>query len=310
MSDILVVLGIQLIRIITPIIIILGVVSNSANIVVLSQSVLIKYPPSYYFLALSVNNLFVSSVIIPTDLLASGYQIDVSTVSLFWCKLLRYASNTTALLSTSFIVLASIDRYCASSSNANRRKFSDIKIARWAIIIVIFFFGLLYINSIVLFDLTNNGKLQCYISFDTIYKQIYTIIQVSLFAVIAPCLMTIFGMMTIYNIKQVLVLPIEAKRQRRTESQLAVILLLQVGTYVLLNLPICIIYVVKFLPYTFVNTSEFSFVSIIVRILNYLSYTTNFFLYIFSANMYREQLIRLMKKIFRFSCNNQVQPAE
>ena len=209
-------------------------------------------------------------------------------LSLFWCKLLRYTSNTSALLSASFIVLASIDRYCASSLNANRRKFSDIKMARWTIIIVIFFFGLLGINSIILSDLTNNGTLQCYISFDTIYKQIYTIIQVSLFAVIAPCLMTIFGIMTIYNVKQVLVLPIEAKRQRLTESQLAVMLLLQVGTYVLLNLPICIIYVVKLLPCTFINTSEFSFISILVRILNYLSYTANFFLYTFFRQIFTE----------------------
>jgi len=308
MTDTLTVISIQLIRIITPIIIILGITGNSINIVVLTRSVLLKHACSYYFLALALNNLFVSVVIITTDFLSIGYQIDVSTASLAACKLLRYASNTSALLSTSFIILASIDRYCASSSNANRRKLSNVKFARWGIIFVICLFGLLYINSLILFDLKKDNKLQCTISSDTIYKEIYIIIQVSIFAIIAPCLMTLFGILTIYNTKQLRVLPIETTRYRRTESQLAAMLLIQVGTYVLLNLPICVSYVTGILPYTFVDTTEFNFASILFHMLNYLSYTTNFFLYVFSARLYREELSRLMKKIVRVFINNQIQP--
>jgi hypothetical protein len=120
--------------------------------------------------------------------------------------------------------------------------------------------------------------------------------------------MTLFGILTIYNTKQLRVLPIETTRYRRTESQLAAMLLIQVGTYVLLNLPICVIYVIGILPYTFVNTTEFNFASIIFHMFNYLSYTTNFFLYVFSARLYREELSRLMKKIVRVFINNQIQP--
>jgi hypothetical protein len=307
MTDTLTIISIQLIRIITPIIIILGIIGNSINIVVLTRSVLLKHACSYYFLALALNNLFVSIVVITTDFLSIGYEIDLSTISLFACKILRYASNTSALLSTSFIILASIDRYCASSSNANRRKFNNIKFARWAIVFVICLFGLLYINSLILFDLRKDNKLQCYIPSDTIYKEIYIIIQVSIFAIIAPCLMTLFGILTIYNTKQLRVLPTETTRYRRTENQLAAMLLIQVGTYVLRNLPICVIYVMRILPYTFVDKTEFSFASIIFRMLNYLSYTTNFFLYVFSSRLYREELSRFMKKIVRVFINNQVQ---
>jgi len=309
MTYILTIISIPLIRITTPIIIAFGIIGNLLNIAVLTRSVLLKHTCSYYFLALAFTNLFVSSFIITTDYLAVGYQIDLSTTSLISCKFIRYASNTSALLSTNFLVLASIDRYCASSSNANRRKFSSLKFARWAIIFVLCFFGLLHINSLILFDLEKTQtKLQCSISTDTLYKQIYTITEFSIFALIAPCLMTIFGLMTIYNTKQLRVLPIETSRYRRTESQLVIMLLFQVGTYILLNIPICIIYVLNLLPYIFIDTSELNFISIIFRLLNYLSYTTNFFLYVFSSRLYREELIRLMKKIRRGLIHNQIQP--
>jgi len=73
-------------HIITPVIIIFDIRGNSLNIAVLTRSVLSKHACSYYFLVLAFNNVFVSS---------------------------EYASNTSALLFTSFIILASIDRYYA-----------------------------------------------------------------------------------------------------------------------------------------------------------------------------------------------------
>jgi hypothetical protein len=139
MVDTLTVISILLIRITTPIIIVFGIIGNLLNIVILTRSVLLKHACSYYFLALAFTDLFVSSFILTINYLAMGYQIDLSTTSLISCKLIRYVSNTSALLSTNFIVLASIDRYCASSSNMNRRKFSSLKFARLVIIFVLCF---------------------------------------------------------------------------------------------------------------------------------------------------------------------------
>jgi len=157
---------------------------------------------------------------------------------------------------------------------------------------VICLFGLLYINRIILFDLKKENKLQYFISSDTNCQEIYIIIHVFVFDVIAPCLMTMFDIMTIYNTKRLCVLSTKTARYLLTEGQLALIPLLQVGTFILLNLPICIIHVMRFLPYTFVYTSEVNFVSIIFRLFNYLFYVTNFFLYVFSASRYREEFIR------------------
>jgi hypothetical protein len=89
----------------------------------------------------------------------------------------------------------------ATSSNAHRSKVSSLKVARWAIIVVACLFGRLYMNSINLFDLKKDNKLQWYISSDTIYKEIYIIIQVCVFVLIVPYLITIFDIITIYNTK-------------------------------------------------------------------------------------------------------------
>jgi hypothetical protein len=49
--------------------------------------------------------------------------------------------------------------------------------------------------------------------------------------------MAFFGLMTIYNIKKTRVLPIAISRDRRTGTQLTRMLLLQVDSYIILNVP-------------------------------------------------------------------------
>jgi hypothetical protein len=81
--------------------------------------------------------------------------------------------------------------------------------------------------------------------------------QVVLFAIIAPGLMALFGIMTIYNTKRVRVIPTAVSRYRRTENQLAVMLLLQVSTYIVLSVPISVTYLILVFPNTIQTTSVF-----------------------------------------------------
>jgi len=62
MSITLVLLGVQLVRVILPINIFLGLLGNSLNIIVPTRPTLYNYGPNHYFLALGINNLFGSSL--------------------------------------------------------------------------------------------------------------------------------------------------------------------------------------------------------------------------------------------------------
>jgi len=93
--------------------------------------------------------------------------------------------------------------------------------------------------------------------------------------------MIIFGLLTIYNTNKILVLPEVAIRDRRTEGQLARMLLVQVTTYMILNMPLCIIYLMLVLLTGYVPTLEIFFAYTAVAFPFHFSYATTFFFYIF-----------------------------
>ena len=308
MTDSLLELAAKLVRITIPIIMVIGIIGNSLNIAVLTRSALCKHASSRYFLSLAINNLFVTSIILFSPLFALGYQRDITTISLLSCKLVSYFLHVSVVLSTYFIVLASIDRYCASSTSVRLRNCSNIKVAQRAILFVLILIMLFYINTPILIDLQSTDAFGCAIRADTIYKTIYPMIQAICFAIIAPLLMIIFGLLTIHNTKQLRVIPVAMSRHRRTENQLAAMLLLQVSTYIVLTLPASVTYIIMIFPNTIQTTLIFYFVTITSQLLFYSSFATPFLLYIISARTYRKELIRLIYKIFRIHDQNQIHP--
>jgi hypothetical protein len=304
MTESLTQLAIQLTRAIVPIIMIVGMIGNSLNIAVLTRPALYCHACSRYFLALACNNLFYTSVILIYRLLADGYQLDPTRIS----KLITYVYQVCVLLSPYFIVLASIDRYCVSSTSTQLRKFSNVRVTRWAILFVIVLIMLFYTNTAILIDLRETDTFGCRIRADTIYKQVFPIMQVVLFAIIAPSLMAFFGFMTIYNTKRVRVIPTAVSRHRRTENQLARMLLLQVATHIVLAVPTSVTYLILVLPNTIKATEIFYFARMMSQLLLHFSFATAFILYLVSARMYRKELVQLIYKILRPRGGTQIHP--
>ena len=309
MSDSLTPLSAQLARIILPINIVLGIVGNALNIVVLTRASLYKYASTHFFLAMAINNLFGSAFVSLNDLLAIGYKININVISQGSCKLVRYFSDLSALLSFYFIVLASIDRYHASSLEASRRRLSNVRTARWLIVMICIGFALLYINTLVLIDLDKNDGRGCSIRTRNIYYQLYPILQVLIYAVLAPGLMIVFGLLTIYNTKKIRVNSTRLNsRRHRTERQLSAMLLVQVTIHLALTLPVSVFYLLLvFLPPRFL-TGQFSFMLLMARYLCEFSYSTPFFLYIVSGHTFQRELFKFFKRLLRRASNNQIQP--
>jgi hypothetical protein len=310
MSDPRVQIGIELLRCILPVIITVGVVGNSLNIVVLTRPRLYYHACSQYFLALASNNLVYTGIILIEQLLASGYQMNLSNYSMAACKAVNYISTTTSFLAPYFIVCASMDRYCTSSTNALIRRFSSVRMALRMILIVIIVFLLIFINILVLADLQPAAGFTCVVEANTLYSQIYIITQVFLFAVVPPILMIFFGLMTIRNLHQTNVVAVVVSRFNRTERQLARMLFVQVTVNILLTLPTSITYLMSALPNTIRNTSTFSFASTICQLFFNFSYATSFFLYLLSGRIYRKELFRLVYKVFRIRGGRQIEPLE
>lgn len=308
MTDQLGQITIQLSQSIIPLIITLGVIGNSINIIILTRPNLYHHSCSRYFLALSVSALAYSFINLPYRLLIDGYKIEPQRISMLFCKIFVYFTQLCVPLAPYFVVMASFDRFCASSSNARIRMFSNVRVSRWVIAFVVLGFALFYVNTAMVVDLRPEDGLGCRNRGDSIYKQTFTLIQCIVYAIIAPTLMAVFGLLTIYNAKQVGNGRILASRNRRTEGQLIIMLLLQVGAQIILTLPASIIYAMLVLPTGYRGTRLTSFVYFVCNLLCHLSYATSFPLYFLSARIYRQEFLRLLRKIFRFKINNQIRP--
>lgn len=296
MAEFLIRFAVQTTRVLVPIIIFLGIVSNSLNVVILSRPNLIHHACSCYFLSLAIVNLFYSSVIMTINLLADGYQFDLSLSSSFACKFISYLLNLCPYLSLYLIVLASIDRYCASSLHVSIRRFNSVRVARWAI-------GLLFISlmgimswAFFVFDLQQLGLLRCGIQSEFLSGQIFLFGLIVCYVIIAPLLMILFGFLTIKNIQTTRLNLERISNHRRTESQLSRMLLLQVGVHLVLVLPFCTMFFMIILPIAVRTTMEFYYVYVICKLPFYFTFTTSFFLYIISAEVYRKEFLRLFRK--------------
>jgi len=63
-------------------------------------------------------------------MLSFGFNFDLTTTSLFFCKFQTYIAHVTTLLSMFDIVLACVDRWAMSSTNVHRRSFGQIKVVK------------------------------------------------------------------------------------------------------------------------------------------------------------------------------------
>ncbi|CAF2121185.1 unnamed protein product [Rotaria magnacalcarata] len=308
MADPLASLAATIVRVFIPPTMVAGVVGNSLNIAALTRSKLYHHACSRYFLAQSIDNLLFSIVVLTFSLLTFGYSNDPSNICLYCCKSIQYVIGVIIVVSPQFVILASVDRFCASSFDAGRRKLSNVTVARWSMTIVEIIFTLFYFSTFILMDLQIGVTATCSIRVATLYSRMYPIIQALLVGVIPPILMAIFGFMTIYNTKQARALPDSTSSFRRTEGQLIRMVLLQVSSHFILCAPFATIYIMGFLPVQVFSLSTYYFIYKITALPYYLTYTTTFALYILSGSIYRNETVRFMRKVFRLRCKIEVRP--
>jgi hypothetical protein len=300
--------ALQLTQWIVPLILILGILTNVLNIVILRRANLKRHSCSLYFLTLSINNLVYTSICIPYNLLADGFGIDLALYSTVSCKLISYLLNLCPIISVYMLVLTSIDRYCCSSSSVQRRRLSNIRIARWSILILLLITLLFMGGTLIVFDVYHDYNTVCTSSSASLFTQIFLTIEVILYVIIAPFLMILFGLLTINNANQFGRQNLAVYRYRPSERQLTRMLIVQVASHILLSLPFCVIFFITIIPITFKSTIMFYFLFIIFKIPFYIPFIIQFFLYILSAQIYRNEFIFLLNKIFRIRRNGIIHP--
>jgi hypothetical protein len=198
------------------------------------------------------------------------------------------------------LVCASIDRFCSSSVSVRLRHLSQVRVAR-RIIIIIWILSLIYMSPFIFiynYDSTNTNTNKCIqSSTTTTLTAVYLMSRVILYYFLIPICLIIFGLLTISNIRNQRrrVIPVNQPNiHRRTESQLARMLIIQVALYILFFTPSCIIYIiVTFVPS--MNTSYYSTIRSLAGVWQQGGYFISFFLYVLTGKIYRQELKKMFK---------------
>ena len=181
---------------------IFGTVGNALNLFILTRKSLRTNSCSFYFLSSTVANLVCLWCGLLTRLL-SGYNLDPTVWNTPACKFRFFITYMSLSLSACFLVYASIDRWSSSSSNANRRLFSRIHVARHMVLYTIIAACLLYGQAFYCYSsLTNQFPVSCYCP-NIICRMYNDILFLILFSIIPPILMLSFGWKTIQNVKKI-----------------------------------------------------------------------------------------------------------
>ena len=281
---------------IQPIHFLLVILTNIINIRILSCRALRSSLCTYYFLAYAILGIMYTCFLSPIQF-ARGFSINLTNNNLT-CKVSTYFLFVLPLQANIMLILASFDRYYSSSHLSHYHSINrTIRIARQNIFIGNLFCIVFMIP--MLFIYTWDEKLNKCLAKSHLSIQIYICSQVFIYYILSPLLMIVFGMLTIYNIHQQSnhsVTFILSKRRRRTECQLAQMLFLQITVHLILVLPFGIIYIINSLiPST--QRPNIIAIRLIFVIWQHCDYFVSFFLYVLSANIYRQQLIRILKSI-------------
>jgi hypothetical protein len=233
-----------------------GIIGNILNILVLSQRTLRSNSCIFLFLISSIANL-ISILFGLTSRILSSLELDLTETNDILCKLRAFIAFTSRTIALWLIMLATIDRWMTSSNNIHRRRYSSLKNAQKGSIIITIISILCYSQMLYCYKSNLlNTPLKCYGK--TSSCRLLTDITYTCFTISLPViLMTIFGLMTISNIRQIricmeprkvpsnkhinkeilLFSKQQKQRWKKLERYLRRMLLLQVILLILLTLP-------------------------------------------------------------------------
>lgn len=279
--------------IVQPIHLTLAILTNSFNIFILTRRRLYSLPCTHYFLVYSIFSIIYTCF-------SSTLQI-LRMYGILWtntpigCRLQSFIVQTTALEASLMTLLATIDRFCSSSPSAKLRSLSNPKFTRWLIIVSILIY-ILYMLPLIAINYWENTCVQHSSSLISIYY----ISQIVVFYIITLSFTGLFSFLTWLNIRHQIrqIAPhVHSNRAQRIDRQLFRMMLLQSLTYLIFTIPYGCINIGMALSPS-MRTSFYQGLRTIFTMWQQCIYFLGFFLYTFSAKIYREEIIRLFHQIY------------
>jgi hypothetical protein len=180
-------------QIVPPIVFFVGVIGNIFNMIIFNRRRFRNNPCTTYFVALTITNFnnFIFGLV--PDYLANAHGIHIVTSTIVICRVRFMILHCSNALSAWFTVLAGVDRFCISSRDVNRRRFSTLKNARISVCLATLICLIVYAHVLVLFAIQNTPSGLVCSPQSGVYSYSFT----------PPILMMFVGLATFRNIIRV-----------------------------------------------------------------------------------------------------------
>lgn len=298
-----------------------GTLGSFLNLFTLLQKKFRKNPCSLYFLSASITDLLVMNGVLMVD--ALRYLNPLLFYNLYsttaWCKLGKYFVYVLPCLSSTFITLACVDRFCTSSHLSLLRKLSQVKVSHALIPTIVLIWVLFSSHILILYDSIPYGRSKaddC--RFPLELRTFILIVDGYVFCIyngiVVPVFLCMFGLLIYVNVKRSRrrLIPAPHTDSSRTGAvgsnpklnrqnvHLIVMVLVQSSLTVILNVPYMIIYLNSLYqnpPSSQLLLLVYYVFVYIARWFWFLNYVKTFYLNNLSSQMFRtalkEQLVHI-----------------
>lgn len=287
---------------------VLGIIGNSLNLRLLYPSR--SNPSSFLLLTSSIFNLLVLAQGFLPRILAISNVTDASSTNLFWCKSRLFITYTFVVGSLTCLCFASVDRYLVSSRNARWRNFSTLRMAQISLSIAMIVIMGSNVPLLVDFEIieirtaTSNISTVCAIVSSGLNVYITYFIRPVLLTILPAIILSLTGWLTYQNATSM------TQLQRRSSFQrtLTTMILVQIIAVIIPMIPFATITVYQMITSSTVKTpyrlAIEGFIFNISNIILFISYASNFYVYMISAASYRRDFKRFCRDCLTKTCRN------
>jgi hypothetical protein len=184
------------------ILIVVGTVSSLINVAVFIQNNLREHPCFIYFIARNIWNIFFIYLSLFYVTLVLGFDIFPSSSNLSYCHFSFYISLLCDTLSPFYLILASIDRFCMTSSKANLRKRMTWHLACLLSIFGTIFWILVHIHALIYSEIVEIKYNSFHCDLQTgLYSTLVTYYLLTIKGILSPILLIILGLLITKNVR-------------------------------------------------------------------------------------------------------------
>ncbi|CAF0773971.1 unnamed protein product [Adineta ricciae] len=287
-----------------------GVAGAVLNMITFLQKQLRSNPCATYFLSTSIVDCGILQVFLLMEIL-TRFKPELFTLiysTRVWCKFGNYLTFVLPCLTSSYSVLASFDRFCASSLNQTLRKYSNLKTCRIIVISIFMIWALFGLHVPIAYDYILNpitNAKQCTVL--TSSATAFIVIDGYFFSLfngaIVPFMLSVFGILIIHNVRMSrrrVTAQVDGENQSRTtavanrqNTHMIKMLLVQVSLTVVFYMPYIVLYLLSFyrkIPGDSLSLLLYIIFSFFARWLFYGNFCKNFYGNTLTSVLFRNSL--------------------